>query len=52
MGRNASINVIPSVMGGPNGPVANVPAITVFLAVLERRSNGWDASNGHIASPW
>jgi hypothetical protein len=35
---------------GPNGPRANVPTITTFLAILERRSNGRDASNGHIAS--
>jgi hypothetical protein len=37
---------------GLNGPMVNVPAITVFLAVLECHSNGRDASNGHIASPW
>jgi hypothetical protein len=37
---------------GPNGPRVNVPAITVFLAILEHRSNGHNASNGHISSPW
>jgi hypothetical protein len=37
---------------GPNGPMANFPAINAFLAVLEHRSNGWDASNGHISSSW
>jgi hypothetical protein len=37
---------------GPNGPMVNVPAINMFLAILECRSNGRDASNGHIASLW
>jgi hypothetical protein len=37
---------------GPNGPMVIFPAITTFLAILEHRSNGQDASNGHIASPW
>jgi hypothetical protein len=36
----------------PNGPMVNIPAITVFLAILKHRSNGRDASNGHISSPW
>jgi hypothetical protein len=37
---------------GPNGPMAIFLAITAFLSILEHRSNGQDASNGHIASPW
>jgi hypothetical protein len=37
---------------GPNGPMAIFLAITVFLTILEHRSNGRDASNGHIASSW
>jgi hypothetical protein len=36
----------------PNGPMANVSEITMFLSVLEHRSNGQDTSNGHISSPW
>jgi hypothetical protein len=36
----------------PNGPMVNILAIIVFLAVLESCSNGQDASNGHIASSW
>jgi len=36
----------------PNGPMVNVSAITTFLAILERRSNGRDDSNGHISPPW
>jgi hypothetical protein len=35
-----------------NGPVVNVLTITAFLAILERRSNGQDSSNGHISSSW
>jgi hypothetical protein len=36
----------------PNGPMASFPAITTFLAILGCHSNGQDASNGHIVSPW
>jgi len=32
--------------------MVNILEIIVFLAVLEHRSNGWDASNGHISSLW
>jgi hypothetical protein len=37
---------------GPNVPVVNIPAITMFLAILERLSNSRDDSNGHISSSW
>jgi hypothetical protein len=37
---------------GPNGPMVIFLEITVFLSVPEHCSNGRDASNGHIASPW
>jgi hypothetical protein len=37
---------------GPNGSRVNVLEITVFVAILERRSNDHNASNGHISSPW
>jgi hypothetical protein len=36
----------------PNGPMVNVPEITAFLEVLECRSNGQDASKGHITWSW
>jgi hypothetical protein len=32
--------------------MAKILAITAFLAVMERRSNGWDVSNGHIYLSW
>jgi hypothetical protein len=43
---------IRSLWCGLNGPMVVFPSITVFLVIMERYSNGWGASNGHIASPW
>jgi hypothetical protein len=37
---------------GPNGPTIIFSSLTMFLAILKRHSNGWDASNGHIALTW
>ena len=37
---------------GPNGSMASFLIITIVLIVQEFQSNGYNASNGHIASPW
>jgi hypothetical protein len=37
---------------GPNGPMVNFLAITAVSNHSGASSNGRDASNGHIASPW
>jgi hypothetical protein len=41
-----------SLWRSPNGLMANIPTIIVFLSILEHHSNGQDTSKGHIASPW
>jgi hypothetical protein len=39
--KKFSINVVMSIVHGPNGPMARFLVITIFLTILEHRSNGY-----------
>jgi hypothetical protein len=49
MGEKPSLMQLCLLRRGPNGLMASFLAITVVLTIW---ANGYNASNGHITSPW